>query len=306
MAYWKRSASLLTASLLAAGHVAANPTAPTVTHGSATFSGSGNTFTVQNTPGTIINWQSFGISTQEVMRFLQQSGSSAVLNRVTGATSSTILGQLQSNGRVFLVNPNGVVFGGSAQVNTTSFTATTGQVADSSFLAGNTTPAGGATLTVSGSFSGSVSLTGTTATISELTSSGDLSIYTGTSGTFNSPNVRIVNTGAATGSGGVTVVSNGNITVANPSGGIAVSGGNVVLTSTGANTAGGGIITVAPPSGVTTSGGGTSVGGGVAAAAPGPAALSTSTGNLDQDGQGSRLAPSSSALMVLQKREPLF
>jgi len=120
--------------LLAAGHSAANPTAPTITRGQATFATQGNTLTVTNTPGAIINWQGFSIPSQDITRFLQQSASSAVLNRVTGATPSTILGQLQSNGQVFLINPNGTIFGANAQINTTSLIASSLQIPDNSFL----------------------------------------------------------------------------------------------------------------------------------------------------------------------------
>src|SRR6185436_10379002 len=63
----------------------ANPTGGTVTSGSATFATSGNTLTITNTANTIINWQNFSIGSDEITRFLQSSGSSAVLNRVVGA-----------------------------------------------------------------------------------------------------------------------------------------------------------------------------------------------------------------------------
>ncbi|MDP3715662.1 MAG: filamentous hemagglutinin N-terminal domain-containing protein, partial [Burkholderiales bacterium] len=93
--------------LACAGAALANPTAPHVAAGSASFQTSGGTLTVTNAPGTIINWQSFSIGAGELTRFQQQSALSAVLNRVTGTDPSSILGALTSNGRVFLVNPHG-------------------------------------------------------------------------------------------------------------------------------------------------------------------------------------------------------
>lgn len=69
-----------------AGAVHANPTGPTVAHGSASFATSGSTLTVTNTPGAIINWQQFSIRPDEVTRFIQSGAASAVLNRVTGET----------------------------------------------------------------------------------------------------------------------------------------------------------------------------------------------------------------------------
>lgn len=84
----------------------AGPTNPTVVSGSAVFNQAGNTLSITNSPGTIINWQGFSISQGEITRFIQQSNLSSVLNRVTGSEQSAILGQLLSNGRVFLINPN--------------------------------------------------------------------------------------------------------------------------------------------------------------------------------------------------------
>ena len=90
-----------------AAHTAhANPIGAAVVAGQASFATSGNTLTVTNTPNTIINWQGFSIGANEITRFAQQSASSAVLNRVIANNPSNILGSLQSNGRVFLVNPS--------------------------------------------------------------------------------------------------------------------------------------------------------------------------------------------------------
>ncbi|MEN3374631.1 filamentous hemagglutinin N-terminal domain-containing protein, partial [Dechloromonas sp. ZS-1] len=123
------------------------PQAPTVVAGQAAFQQTGNTLTVTNAPGTIINWQSFSINRDEVVRFLQQSSTSQVLNRVTGIDPSVILGQLQSNGRVLLINPNGVLFGKGAQVDVAGLLVSTLQLKDADFLSGrykfNDTPGAG-------------------------------------------------------------------------------------------------------------------------------------------------------------------
>jgi filamentous hemagglutinin family protein len=117
---------------------AANPTGGTVTSGSATLSTSGSTLTITTgTSGTVINWNSFSIGAGETTRFNQPNASSATLNRVTGASSSSINGSLQSNGQVFLVNPNGIVFGAGSQVNAAGFVASTLSISDSDFLSRN-------------------------------------------------------------------------------------------------------------------------------------------------------------------------
>ena len=119
-----------------AGIVHANPTGPTVANGTASFATSGNTLTVTNTPGAIINWQAFSIGPDEVTRFIQSGAASAVLNRVTGPDQSAILGTLQSNGRVFLINPNGIVVGAGARIDIAGFVASSLNLSNEDFLAG--------------------------------------------------------------------------------------------------------------------------------------------------------------------------
>ena len=123
--------------LLAGSAAHANPTGHTVVHGSAQFDHLGaNTLNVTTSPNTIINWQGFSIDAGERTNFFQPSASSAVLNRVIGADPSSILGQLWSDGRVFLVNPHGIVFGEGAVVDTAGLVASTLGISDPDFLAG--------------------------------------------------------------------------------------------------------------------------------------------------------------------------
>lgn len=114
----------------------ANPIGGTVTSGQASFNTSGNTLTVTNTPGTIINWQGFSIGSNEITNFAQQSASSTVLNRVVGSDPSSILGTLQSNGRVFLINPHGIVFGAGSIVDVAGLVASSLNLSDADFIAG--------------------------------------------------------------------------------------------------------------------------------------------------------------------------
>ncbi len=118
----------------------ANPTGGTVSSGSASFASSGNTLTVTNSANAIINWQSFSIGVNEITRFLQTSGSSAVLNRVVGANGvipqSVIDGVLSSNGRVFLLNSSGIVIGAGARIDVAGFVASSLNLSDQDFLSG--------------------------------------------------------------------------------------------------------------------------------------------------------------------------
>ena len=112
----------------------ANPTGPSVVAGLAEIEAQGAQLNITNTPGTIIDWNGFSIDTGEITRFIQQSASSAVLNRVTGGNISEILGDLQSNGRVFLINPNGLIVGEDAVIDTAGFVGSTLNISNDDFI----------------------------------------------------------------------------------------------------------------------------------------------------------------------------
>src|SRR3954468_7862035 len=132
----RNSIALAVASCFASGAALANPTGPTVKNGTVIFQQSGNVLQITNSPNAIINWQGFSIGQNEVTRFVQQSQASAVLNRVVGANPTAILGALQSNGRVFLINPNGIVFGAGATIDVAGLIASTLNLTDGDFIAG--------------------------------------------------------------------------------------------------------------------------------------------------------------------------
>jgi filamentous hemagglutinin family protein len=90
----------------------------------------------QTSDRAIINWQTFSIGASDYVQFIQPSTSSVALNRITGGTSSSILGSLSANGQVFLVNPNGVYFGPGAQIDVAGLVATTLAIGDADFMAG--------------------------------------------------------------------------------------------------------------------------------------------------------------------------
>lgn len=125
------------------------PVGGTVAAGSATVNSSGNTTTVnQASQNTVINWQSFNIGQGQTVQFVQPNASSVALNRVTGSNPSAILGNLSANGKVFLVNPNGILFGQGATVNVGGLVASTLNISDSNLMAGNYTFDGNGTGTV--------------------------------------------------------------------------------------------------------------------------------------------------------------
>ena len=129
--------TLIGACLVAAGNGMAAPLNPVVVNGQVSFAQQGNQLTITNSPNAIINWSSFSVAQGEMVRFLQQSGNSSVLNRITGQDPSVILGTLQSNGRVFLINPNGILFGANSQINVAGLVASSLAMSNSDFLSGN-------------------------------------------------------------------------------------------------------------------------------------------------------------------------
>ena len=131
-------AALASIQILLPTLAAALPTDGQVAGGQATIQQTNpRTLTIQQaTDKAILNWNSFSIAANEAVHFVQPSISSIALNRVIGVDPSVILGQLQSNGRIFLINPNGILFGAGAQINVGGLLATTLQIRDDDFMAG--------------------------------------------------------------------------------------------------------------------------------------------------------------------------
>ncbi|WP_144244228.1 two-partner secretion domain-containing protein, partial [Nitrincola sp. A-D6] len=114
------------------------PTGGQIASGNGSISQSGANMTVQqNSDKLIANWQSFDIGSQASVTFNQPGSDSIALNRVLGQDPSQIMGQLNANGQVMLVNPAGVVFGAGSQINVGGITATTLNISDADFLAGH-------------------------------------------------------------------------------------------------------------------------------------------------------------------------
>ncbi len=113
------------------------PVGGVISAGSASIGSSTSSTTItQSTQNVVLNWQSFNIASGEAVQFVQPNSSSVALNRVLGTDPSSILGSLTANGKVFLVNPNGILFGPGASVNVGGLVASTLNISDSEFMAG--------------------------------------------------------------------------------------------------------------------------------------------------------------------------
>lgn len=124
---------------LVAGSLQAIDSTPgfSVVHGNANLSNSGGIRVItQTTDQAIINWSSFSVDAGTTTRFDQPGVNSVALNRVTGGTPSTIAGSLLANGRIFLINPNGILITSTGVVDVGGFTASTLDITNEEFLAG--------------------------------------------------------------------------------------------------------------------------------------------------------------------------
>jgi filamentous hemagglutinin family protein len=112
------------------------PQNPTVASGDVSIETQSQGMSIRASDRSIINYTSFDVQKGEKVQFIQPSASSCVLNRVQGGDPSKILGQMESNGKVLLINPNGMYFGPDASVKTASFIASTLDIANEDFLKG--------------------------------------------------------------------------------------------------------------------------------------------------------------------------
>ena len=87
----------------------------------------------QTTNQGIINWQSFNVGTKSSVHFNTPGASSGVLNNISGGTS-TILGSIFSNGRLFFTNPSGIIFGPGSQVKAEGLVASAMRISNQDFL----------------------------------------------------------------------------------------------------------------------------------------------------------------------------
>ncbi|WP_051334611.1 filamentous haemagglutinin family protein [Bradyrhizobium sp. Ai1a-2] len=102
-------------------------------------SGSQTVVAVEQTAAwAILNWQTFNVGAQTTVNFNQHGNSSWVaLNRITATGApSQILGALNADGQVYLINPNGIIFGGGSQINVGALIASTAKISDDQFLRG--------------------------------------------------------------------------------------------------------------------------------------------------------------------------
>ncbi len=133
----KAKALALTLAVALSPPLLAAPVNGVVTAGQASIASNGASMTIEQASQHVaLDWQSFSIGRGETVRFVQPNSSAVALNRVVGTDPSSILGSLSANGKVFLVNPNGILFGAGASVNVGGLVASTLDIGNSDFMAG--------------------------------------------------------------------------------------------------------------------------------------------------------------------------
>ena len=111
---------------LTLGLAHAGPVGGQVVTGTGSISQAGSTTTITQTSSQLsLNWQNFNIGAAETVNFVQPSAAAIAVNRIQGVGASQIFGHLNANGQVYLINPNGVLFGQGALVNVGALVAST-------------------------------------------------------------------------------------------------------------------------------------------------------------------------------------
>ena len=118
--------TVLAAAWLVTGAAQAAPEGGQITAGQGSIQQTApNTTQINQTSNSLsIDWQSFDVAPQETVRFVQPGRDAAALNRIFDQKPSEIFGRIEANGRVFLMNPNGLVFGAGSVINVGALVAT--------------------------------------------------------------------------------------------------------------------------------------------------------------------------------------
>src|SRR5262249_3174062 len=109
-----------------------------------TTSGGSTTVNVQQTSQqAVLNWKSFNVGKQTKLNFDQSAGGAnasqwVAFNKITDPTGvpSQILGSITAQGQVYVINQNGISFGGSSQVNVHALVASSLPINDNLIQSG--------------------------------------------------------------------------------------------------------------------------------------------------------------------------
>ena len=163
----------------------ANPSGGQVVAGQAVVTGEGTrtVHVTQHSARAVLDWSSFSIASGETTRFVQPDALSVTANRVVGEDPSQILGSLEANGRVVLVNPNGIVLGHGSRVDAAGLVASVHEFSTEEFMSS----------TGSVRFSGTSQANVSNAGVSGVSNAGVINLHSGGFAALLAPQVE--NTG---------------------------------------------------------------------------------------------------------------
>ena len=122
------------------GAVWAQPVLPSggqVVSGQASIESANGAMVVrQSTNQAIVNWDAFNVGRDQSVQFIAPNAQSTTFNRILDANPSQIMGRIQANGQLIFSNPQGVVFGATAQVDVGGLVVTVHNLSNDDFLAG--------------------------------------------------------------------------------------------------------------------------------------------------------------------------
>ena len=134
----KSIAIAIAQSVLFAPHAASLPSNPEILAGDIQVNTNATGMIItQASQRAVLEYQQFNIGSSEKVQFVQPSSNSLTLNKVSGPDASTIAGQLSANGHIYLVNPNGVFFTPTAQVDLSGLVVTTLDITTEDFIDGD-------------------------------------------------------------------------------------------------------------------------------------------------------------------------
>jgi filamentous hemagglutinin family protein len=188
----------------------------------------------QSSQSAAVNWLGFSIGQGSAVNIAQPNASSAILNRVTGNTPSSIAGSLTANGQVYLVNPNGIAITTSGTVNVGGgFVASTLGISDGDFMSGKRTFTGnGASARVSNAGTISVGRGGYAALIGgTVSNSGSISVPLGKVGLGSGERATLDFSGDGFLQVAVPTNAGGRGALIRNSGSIRANGGSVIISA---------------------------------------------------------------------------
>ena len=133
----KSSLLAMTVAQIISPVVLAGPTGGSVVAGSGAISVNGTTTSIDQLSNRLaLDWQTFDLRADEIVRFNQPGKNAIALNRILSGNPSTIMGLIEANGRIILANPSGILFTESSTVNVNALIASGMHINTDDFMNG--------------------------------------------------------------------------------------------------------------------------------------------------------------------------